>query len=56
MQVRANISIDWTPKNSAQARMRVIVKLNLRKYDYPPDKPKKATESVVAQAELFSAA
>ena len=25
----------------------------LRKYDYPPDKQKKATETVVAQVELL---
>ena len=54
-RVRANVSIDWTLKESAQANMRVIVKRTLRKYGYPPDKQKKATETVVAQAELLSA-
>jgi type I restriction enzyme R subunit len=54
-QVRANVSIDWTLKESAQAKMRVTVKRILRKYGYPPDKQKRATETVVAQAELLSA-
>jgi len=53
-KVRANVSIDWTLKESAQARMRVIVKRILRNYGYPPDKQITATETVVAQAELLS--
>ena len=53
-RVRGNISIDWALKESARARMRVIVKRILRKYGYPPDKQKKATETVIAQARLLS--
>jgi len=51
--IRNNISIDWTLKESVQAKMRVIVKRILKKYGYPPDKQKKATESVLEQASLI---
>ena len=54
--MRANLSIDWTLKDSARAHMRVIVKRILRRYGYPPDKQQSATDTVVAQAELLSSA
>ncbi|MDP2767887.1 MAG: DUF3387 domain-containing protein, partial [Candidatus Methanoperedens sp.] len=44
--VRNNISIDWTLKESVQAKLRVMVKRVLKKHGYPPDKQKKATETV----------
>ncbi len=53
-KVKANTSIDWTIKESVQARLRVIVKRVLRQYGYPPDKRKLATENVLKQAELFA--
>jgi type I restriction enzyme R subunit len=51
--VRNNITIDWTLKESVQAKLRVMVKRVLRKYGYPPDKQKKATETVLEQAALI---
>ena len=51
--IRNNVSIDWTLKESVQAKMRVIVKRILKKYGYPPDKQKKATETVLEQASLI---
>lgn len=51
--VRNNLSIDWTIKETVQARLRVMVKRILRKYGYPPDKQKKATETVLQQAVLL---
>ncbi|MBU5316519.1 type I restriction endonuclease subunit R [Clostridium bornimense] len=51
--IKRNISIDWSIKKSAQAGMRRIVKRLLKKYDYPPDKSKKALETVLRQAELM---
>lgn len=51
--VRNNVTIDWTIKETVQARLRVMVKRILRKYGYPPDKQKKATETVLAQAVLL---
>lgn len=51
--IRRNITIDWSVRKSAQAGMRRIVKRLLKKYDYPPDKAKKALETVMRQAELM---
>ena len=51
--IRRNISIDWSIKKSAQAGMRKIIQRLLKKYDYPPDKAKKALETVLRQAELM---
>lgn len=51
--VRNNVTIDWTLKESVQAKLRVMVKRVLRKYGYPPDKQKKATETVLEQAALI---
>lgn len=50
--VRKNVSIDWAVKESARAKLRVIVRRLLRKYGYPPDKQEKATQTVLEQAEL----
>jgi len=51
--VRKNATIDWTMKESVRAKLRVFVRRTLRKYGYPPDKQKKATETVIQQAELL---
>ena len=53
-RVRNNASIDWTIKESARAKLRVIVKRTLRKFGYPPDMQKLATETVLKQAELIA--
>jgi type I restriction enzyme R subunit len=51
--VRNNVTIDWTVKESVRAKLRTLVKRLLRKYGYPPDKQEQATQTVLAQAELF---
>lgn len=51
--VKNNVTIDWTLKESIQAKLRVMVKRILRKYGYPPDKQQKATETVLEQAALI---
>lgn len=53
-RVRANTSIDWTIKESVQAKMRVIVKRTLRQYGYPPDLEKMAIDNVLKQSEMFA--
>jgi len=53
-RVRKNTSIDWTIKESVQAKLRVIVKRTLRQYGYPPDMQKLATDTVLKQAELIA--
>jgi len=51
--VHNNVTIDWTLRENVQAKLRVMVKRVLRKYHYPPDKQKKATETVLEQATLI---
>jgi type I restriction enzyme R subunit len=51
--IRANVSIDWTIKESVRAKLRSAVKRVLRKYGYPPDKQESATDLVIQQAELL---
>lgn len=51
--IRKNVTIDWTLRDSVQARLRSYVKRVLRKYGYPPDKQEKATETVLEQATLI---
>ncbi len=52
-RVRANVTVDWTLREDAQARLRIEVKRLLREYGYPPDQEKMATELVLEQASLF---
>jgi type I restriction enzyme R subunit len=51
--VRKNVSTDWALRESARARIRVIVRRILRKYGYPPHKREKATLTVLEQAEVL---
>ncbi|TKT84594.1 type I restriction endonuclease subunit R [Dyadobacter frigoris] len=53
-KVRANAAIDWTIRESARAKLMVIVSRTLRKHGYPPDKQAKAIETVLKQAELMA--
>jgi len=53
-KVRKNTTIDWTIRESARAKLKVIVKRTLRKYGYPPDMEALATETVLKQAELIA--
>ena len=52
-EIKANLKIDWTVKESVRAELRVRIKRLLRKHGYPPDKQEKATATVLAQAELL---
>ena len=51
--VRANVTIDWTRRESVRAQLRVLVKRILRRHGYPPDKQEKATRTVLEQAEVL---
>ncbi len=55
MSLRENVTVDWAHRDSARARMRVLVKRILRKYGYPPDLQDKAVQTVLQQAEALSA-
>ncbi len=52
--VHKNVTRDWTKRESARAKLRVMVKRILRKYGYPPDKQEKATQTVLEQAALIA--
>jgi hypothetical protein len=51
--IRKNVSVDWTLRDSVQAKLRVMVRHLLNKYGYPPDKQEKATFTVLEQAKLL---
>jgi type I restriction enzyme R subunit len=51
--VRKNVRINWTLRESAQVRLRVLVKRLLEKYGYPPDMQDEAVKTVLMQAELL---
>lgn len=53
-KVRANATIDWTIRESARAKLMVIVKRTLTKWGYPPDKQAKAIDTILKQAELMA--
>lgn len=52
--IKENMSIDWSIRESARAKMRVIVKRLLKKYGYPPNLQKIAVDTVIEQAELMA--
>ena len=54
-QVRKSVTIDWTLREGARAKIRVMVKRILNKYGYPPDLQDEAVKTVLMQAELLSA-
>lgn len=53
-KVKSNATIDWTIRESARAKLMVLVRRTLNKYGYPPDKQQKALETVMKQAELLA--
>ncbi len=52
--IKNNMSVDWSVRESARAKMRVIVRRLLKKYGYPPDLQKMAVDKIVQQAELMA--
>jgi type I restriction enzyme, R subunit len=53
--VKGSVSTDWMHRESARARIRVLVKKILRKHGYPPDLQDAAVRNVLQQAEALSA-
>jgi type I restriction enzyme R subunit len=51
--IRNDVTIDWTIKETVQAKIRRDVKRILRKYGYPPDMQEKATQTVLDQATML---
>jgi hypothetical protein len=54
-QVRKSVTIDWTLRESARAKIRVMVRRILNRYGYPPDLQAEAVKTVLMQAELLCA-
>ncbi len=54
VSLRESVTVDWAHRESARARMRVLVKRILRKYGYPPDLQDVAVQTVLQQAEALS--
>jgi type I restriction enzyme R subunit len=55
ISLKGSVTVDWSHRESARARMRVLVKRILRKYGYPPDLQDGTVQTVLRQAEVFSA-
>lgn len=55
VSLKGSVSVDWSRRESARARMRVLVKRILRKYGFPPDLQDAAVQTVLRQAEAISA-
>ncbi|TDE18065.1 type I restriction endonuclease subunit R [Dyadobacter psychrotolerans] len=49
-KIKANATIDWTIRESARAKIMVVVRRILNKYGYPPDKQQRAIDTVLKQA------
>ena len=54
--LRQNVTVDWSARESVRAKLRLMVKRILRKYKYPPDKQEGAVELVLRQAEALGEA
>ncbi len=51
--LRQNLSVDWSERESVRAKLRLMVKRILRKYKYPPDRQDGAVELVLEQAKVM---
>ena len=53
-QLRKNRTIDWNHKETARAKMRLMVKKLLKKYKYPPEGQEQALRTVMAQCNRWA--
>jgi type I restriction enzyme R subunit len=51
--VNRNMTVDWSIREQAKAKMRIAIKRLLTKYGYPPDKKEDATQLILTQAEAL---
>lgn len=51
--LRKNRTIDWQKRDSARAKMRMMIKRLLRKHRYPPEGMNDAVQTVMTQCELW---
>ena len=52
--LRKNRTIDWQKRDSARAKMRMMIKRLLRKHKYPPEGMEDAVQTVMTQCELWT--
>lgn len=52
--LRKNKTIDWQKRESARAKMRMLIKKLLRKHKYPPEGMEDAVQTVMTQCELWT--
>ena len=52
--LRKNRTIDWQKKESARAKMRIMIKKLLKDHDYPPEGREDAVQTVMTQCELWA--
>jgi type I restriction enzyme R subunit len=52
--LRKNRTIDWQKRESARAKMRMLIKRLLRKHKYPPEGMEDAVQTVMTQCELWA--
>lgn len=52
--LRKNLTVDWSARESVQAKLRLMVKRILRKYRYPPDQQDEAVKLVLEQAKALA--
>ena len=52
--LRKNRSIDWQKRESARAKMRMMIKRLLKKHKYPPEGMEDAVATVMLQCELWT--
>ena len=52
--LRRNRTIDWQKRDSARARMRMMIKRLLKKHRYPPEGMDDAVQTVMTQCELWT--
>ena len=52
--LRKNKTIDWQKRESARAKMRMLIKKLLKKYKYPPEGMDDAVQTVMTQCELWT--
>ena len=52
--LRSNRTIDWQKRDSARAKMRMMIKKLLKKHRYPPEGMDDAVQTVMTQCELWT--
>ena len=52
--LRKNKTIDWQKRESARAKMRMLIKKLLKRHKYPPEGMEDAVQTVMTQCELWT--